>query len=75
MGELPGSIVEGTGIPVPPGDAAALAEALRRLLAAPEALGAIGKAARARVLERFGPARFQEAGRAVVARLRAILGD
>jgi len=75
VGELPGSIVEGTGILVPPGDAVALAEAIRSLLAAPEALAAIGQAARARVLEQFGPARFEEAGREVVARLRAILGD
>jgi glycosyltransferase involved in cell wall biosynthesis len=74
VGELSNSIVEGTGLLVPPGDAGALAEAIGRLVAAPEQLAAMGAAARARVIERFGPERFEAAGLAVVTRLRTIIG-
>ncbi|MEO7786660.1 MAG: glycosyltransferase, partial [Sphingomicrobium sp.] len=74
VGELPDSIIAGTGLLVPPGDAAALAEALRSLLLRPDTLAAMGKAARERVLDRFGPAEFEAAGLAVVTRLRTILG-
>jgi glycosyltransferase involved in cell wall biosynthesis len=74
VGELPSSIVEGTGLLVPPGDAAALAEAIGRLVAAPEHLAAMGEAARKRVIERFGPERFEAAGLAVVKRLRMLIG-
>jgi len=75
VGELPNSIVEGTGLLVPPADARALADALQSLLKHPEALATMGQAARARVLERYGPAQFEEAGRAVAARVRSILGE
>jgi glycosyltransferase involved in cell wall biosynthesis len=70
VGELPYSIVDGeTGLIVPPMDAEALAAALARLLAHPERLAAMGEAARARVLDRFGPQAFAQAGAAVFARL------
>ncbi|USI74460.1 glycosyltransferase family 4 protein [Sphingomonas morindae] len=73
VGEMAFSIVDGaTGRLVPPGDPAALAAALADLLAEPERLAALGTAARARVLERYAPARFEAAGRAIVARLAAL---
>jgi glycosyltransferase involved in cell wall biosynthesis len=43
------------GVLVPPGDPAALAEALAGLIAAPEKATALGVAARAKVLEDYGP--------------------
>lgn len=71
VGELPGSILDGvTGWLVPPDDPDALAAALARALARPEALEAMGRAARARVLDRFGPDRFAAAGGAILARMR-----
>jgi glycosyltransferase involved in cell wall biosynthesis len=71
VGELPHSIVEGqTGRLVPPGDAAALAEALASMLCDPTRLAAMGKAARARVLDRFGSAAFARAGAEVLQRIR-----
>ena len=70
VGELPYSIVAGeTGWLVPPGDAAAMAGALGDALAHPERLAAMGAAGRARLLERFGPERFEASGRAILARL------
>lgn len=73
VGELPHSIVAGaTGALVPPGDPAALAAALDRLLAEPAQLGAMGDAARARVLDLFGPDRFRATAAALVPRLRAM---
>jgi glycosyltransferase involved in cell wall biosynthesis len=48
------TIVENTGVTVPPGDPQALAEGVRRLLDMPEAdRAALGQAARARVLDQF----------------------
>ncbi|MGI4880327.1 MAG: glycosyltransferase family 4 protein [Janthinobacterium lividum] len=71
VGELPASIVPGaTGLLVPPGDPAALAAALAALLAEPARLAAMGAAGRTRVLDRFGPDRFEAAGAAIMARLR-----
>jgi glycosyltransferase involved in cell wall biosynthesis len=71
VGELPHSIVEGeTGRLIPPGDAAALAEALASMLRDPTRLAAMGKAARARVLDRFGSAAFARAGAEVLQRIR-----
>ena len=71
VGELPGSIVEGeTGALAPPDDPIALAAALSRLLARPDALATIGQAARARVIERFGPEQFSATGRAILDRMR-----
>ena len=72
VGELPDSIVDGvTGALVPPDDPAALARALAARLADPALLEGQGRAARARVLERFGPDRFVASGRAILARLAA----
>lgn len=48
---------ERTGLLVPPGDPTALAQALRWAGAHPEALAAMGRAARARYLEHYGPER------------------
>ena len=73
VGELPSSIVPGTGDTVPPGDPAALADAIRAMLAEPEKLATMGEAARHRVMDRFGPDRFAAFAQAVAERLRAIL--
>jgi len=73
VGQLPYSIVEGrSGSTVPPGDPKALAHALAEMLAQPERLAAMGRAARVDVLERFGPDRFRAAGLAVLDRLRTL---
>lgn len=70
VGELKHSIVPGeTGWLVPPGDAPALADAMAEALSTPERLAAMGAAARARLFERFGPERFEAAGRAILGRL------
>lgn len=70
VGELPHSVRDGeTGLVVPPGDAAALAQALCWMLSHPERLAGMGVAARTRLLERFGPEAFAAAGAAVVSRL------
>jgi glycosyltransferase involved in cell wall biosynthesis len=58
-------------IAIPPGDPAALADAILRLLDDPEAAAAMGRSARARVLERFAPGRQ---GAALAALLRQHLG-
>ena len=73
VGELPNTILAGSGVVVPPGDPAALAAAIEQLVSRPEFLAAIGAAARARVIDRFGPERYEAAGLAVVARLKALL--
>jgi glycosyltransferase involved in cell wall biosynthesis len=70
VGELPYSVRDGaTGLVVPPGEAAALAQALCWMLTHPERLAPMGAAARASVLERFGPAAFERAGAEIMARL------
>jgi rhamnosyl/mannosyltransferase len=51
---------EESGLTVPPGDEAALAAAMRRMLAHPEQRRAWGKAGRARVLSEFTQARMGE---------------
>ena len=72
VGEMPNSIVQGrTGWITPPGDADALAGALEAALASPDLLARMGEAARARVLDRFGPEHFEATGRAIVSRMRA----
>jgi glycosyltransferase involved in cell wall biosynthesis len=54
VGGLPEIVVEGeTGLLVPPGDPAALAGAIRALLADPERIVAMGKAGRRRALDAF----------------------
>ncbi len=53
-GALPEVVADGeTGIIVPAGDAAALAEAIGTLLAAPDRARAMGEAGHRRVIERF----------------------
>lgn len=70
VGEMPYSVRDGdTGLVVPPEAPAALAQALIWLLSRPERLEAMGAAARARVLERFGAEAFAQAGAEVMARL------
>jgi glycosyltransferase involved in cell wall biosynthesis len=70
VGEMPFSVVDGeTGRVVPPGDPAALAQALSELLSRPERLAAMGEAARTRVLDQFGAEAFARAGAEVMARL------
>jgi glycosyltransferase involved in cell wall biosynthesis len=53
VGGVPELLDEGTGRLVPPGDPAALAEALQGVLADPGLRSRLGRAARARVEERF----------------------
>ena len=48
-------------------------EALESLLRHPQNLAAMGKSARVRVLEQFGPDRFEAAGRTIAERLKSIL--
>ena len=70
VGELAHSILHGeTGWLVPPCDVDALADALAEAVTRPERLAEMGAAARARLFERFGPDRFEAAGRAIVDRL------
>ncbi len=71
VGEMPRSIVEGeTGLTVPPADPPALAGAFAALLGHPARLAAMGEAARARTLDRFGEIAFAQAGRAILTRVR-----
>ncbi|NIJ07566.1 glycosyltransferase involved in cell wall biosynthesis [Sphingomonas vulcanisoli] len=73
VGELPWSIVDGvTGQTVPPRDPAALATALHSLLSRPERLADMGRAGRERLLERFSAERFEQVGRQIVVRMRAM---
>jgi glycosyltransferase involved in cell wall biosynthesis len=61
---IPEQVVDGvTGRLVPPGDAAALAEALAAILEDPTGRAAMGKAARARYESRYTPQRFVDAYR------------
>jgi glycosyltransferase involved in cell wall biosynthesis len=70
VGELPYSVRDGeTGLVVPPQDPEALRQALCWALTHPERLAPMGLAARARVIDRFGPAAFARAGAQVMARL------
>jgi glycosyltransferase involved in cell wall biosynthesis len=72
-GEMPHTVLDGqTGLVVAPGDVEGLAQALIWLLSHPHKLAAMGAAARARVLERFGPEAFARAGAAVMARLESL---
>jgi glycosyltransferase involved in cell wall biosynthesis len=74
VGEMPRSVRDGmTGLVVPPGDAHALAEALRRMLAHPERLATWGAAARADMQTRFGSAAFAANGSAIYRRLDALV--
>jgi hypothetical protein len=71
VGELPRAINASTGRLAPPGDAPALALALYELLVEPEGLAEMGARARANMLDRFGPDRFEAAGKAILDRIRA----
>jgi glycosyltransferase involved in cell wall biosynthesis len=55
VGGIPDLISEGGGLLVPPGDAAALAEAMRRLAFDPDLRASVGRAARERYLKLFSP--------------------
>jgi len=71
IGGLRDVVVDGeTGLLVAPGDRAALAAAIERLLAEPEQRERMGKAAQARVREVFSPeavvSRYEDAYRAVI---------
>lgn len=76
VGELPHSVRDGeTGLVVPPDDPAAMAQALRFLLSRPERLAGMGRAARQRTLEVFGPQAFARSGGAVMARISSVVGS
>lgn len=71
VGEMPYSIEPGrSGLVVPPGDPAALADALALMLRNPAGLGTMGAEARRRVLDRFGAEAFAARGQAIVNRMR-----
>lgn len=72
VGELANTVTAEVGALVPPGDADALSRALAGLLAEPGQLAAIGAAARARVIDRFGPDTFRATGLAILERMRAM---
>ncbi len=60
VGAIPDMVDEGvTGLLVPTGDAGALARAMRRLMDAPEAARAMGRAGLARFLERHTTQQFE----------------
>jgi len=70
VGELSNTIVDGeTGRLVPAGDPYALAWAIGDLMDRPEDLSAMGRASRARVLERFSVESFKQAGADLYGRL------
>jgi glycosyltransferase involved in cell wall biosynthesis len=69
---MPHTMLDGiTGRLVPPGNPAALADALQALLSQPERLHEMGAAARQRVLERCSPQRFNAAGEELFRRMLA----
>lgn len=71
VGELPYSIREGvTGLTVPPGDPATLAQALGQMLADPARLRVMGEAARRDMLDRFSQQRFAATGTAILNHIR-----
>ena len=72
VGEMPHTVLEpDCGLLVDPENERQLADALARLLGGPERLFAIGCNGRARVLDLFGEARFEAAGRAILDRMTA----
>ena len=72
VGGIPEVVVDGeTGLLVPPNDAAALAVAIRRLLAEPELRRRLGEAGRRRAEAEFDLPRFREQHLALYDRLLA----
>ena len=75
-GEMPFTIADGaSGWLSPSGDTAALADALARLLSAPERLAAMGQAARATVLTRFSRERFEALAATILGRVAELRSD
>lgn len=74
-GEMPSTITPQTGRIVPPRDVEALTHALHGLLQQPEQLAGMGLNARATVLDRFGAARFDQTGRAILDRVERIVAS
>ncbi|WP_240334317.1 glycosyltransferase family 4 protein [Sphingobium estronivorans] len=71
VGELPFSIRQGeTGLTVAPGDAEALAQALKILMADAARRQAMGDAARRDMLDRFSRARFAAIGTEILSHIR-----
>ena len=71
-GEMPYTVEDpAMGRIVPVENAAALAEAIADILRDPSRLAAMGKTARARVLDRFSKDRFEASAATIVERLRA----
>jgi len=70
-GGIPEVLTDGTGIMVPPGDAPALAAQVVRLLDDRTLADQMGRAARQRVLSRFGADRMQEETAALYRRILA----
>jgi glycosyltransferase involved in cell wall biosynthesis len=76
VGELPYSVDNGvTGLTVCPDDPWSLSEALGRLLSRPDRLAEMGAASRARVLEQFNQAAFEQAGAAIYQRLPGFVAE
>jgi glycosyltransferase involved in cell wall biosynthesis len=75
-GEMPFTIEDGvSGWLSPSGDMAALADAIARLLSAPERLAAMGQAARATVLTRFSQQRFEAIAADILGRVAELTSD
>lgn len=73
VGEMPHTVLEpDCGLLVDPENERLLADALARLLGTPDRLFAIGFNGRARVLDLFGEARFEAAGRAILDRMTVL---
>jgi glycosyltransferase involved in cell wall biosynthesis len=73
VGAIPEQVRDGvSGLLVPPGDAAALALALGRLIEDPVERAAMGQAGRARFLQRYSIERCAEAFLSVYARMRGL---
>ena len=72
VGALPSSITSESGLVVPPGDPDALSNALAALLSDPRRLARMGQAGRSRVLDLFGPERFEATGMAILDRVREL---